>query len=147
MKININDDEKITLNDLSFFNKIKFNNNKLNWKILWSNKIDYFEFQLDELKKKYPNIYLISDYFIGLSEIGIAMMNSNITNTNILSHKRINSSMTKKELYDPLNIIVDDENRDYAEYYKNIIFKGARINVIDYIKNNKIKNLKTFFIR
>jgi hypothetical protein len=88
-----------------------------NWEILWSNKIDYYEIQLNENYKKYPLIRESFDYFIGMAENAIAYLvntkletKPTVYDIKVPSHNNLNNS-----LYDPSNIILDHKARDLAE--------------------------------
>ena len=91
-----------------------------NWEILWSNKIDYYEMQIMENKKKYPLIRESFDYFVGMGENAISyLVNTKLEakptmyDNKVPSHNNLNES-----LYDPSNIISDHKARDVAEYIK-----------------------------
>lgn len=91
-----------------------------NWEILWSNKIDYYEIQIHENKKKFPLIRESFDYFIGMAENAISYLvntkldiKPNFLDQKVLSHHSIYHSLT-----DPSNIILDHKARDIAEYIK-----------------------------
>ena len=97
-----------------------------NWETLWSNKIDYYEMQIIENKKKYPLIRESFDYFVGLAENAISyLVNTKKENTptihdsKVISHNNIFNS-----IYDPSNIILDHKARDIAEYIKISFFKN-----------------------
>lgn len=91
-----------------------------NWEILWGNKIDYYEMQVGENKKKYPLIRESFDYFIGMSENAITYLvntklevKPTIYDGKVPSHNNLYTS-----LYDPSNMILDHKARDVAEYIK-----------------------------
>lgn len=149
MKMKNFSEKRISLEEIKKCNKLNtyINYDSANWKSLWTQKIDYLEYQLEELKYKFPFIYIISDYYIGFVEMGINLMNTNYIKNKKIVHKRIYTTMEINELYNPFNILIDDENRDYAEYFKELIYKGKSIDIYNYINQNKILNLRTFFIR
>ena len=41
---------------------------RTNWSKLWEDKVDYFEYQMGHLIKKYPILYNTIDYYLGISE-------------------------------------------------------------------------------
>lgn len=91
-----------------------------NWEQLWSNKIDYYELQVNENSKKYPLIRESFDYFIGMGENAISYLvntklelSPTIYDNKVPAHNTIYNS-----LYDPTNIILDHKSRDLAEYIK-----------------------------
>lgn len=91
-----------------------------NWEILWANKIDYYEMQVNENYKKYPLVRESFDYFIGMGENAISYLvntknevKPNIYDVKVPSHNNLYMS-----LFDPSNIILDHKARDVAEYIK-----------------------------
>ena len=70
--------KKISLSDISYISNINIplikTLERSNWEILWSNKVDYYELQIEENKKKYPLIRESFDYFIGLAENAISYL-------------------------------------------------------------------------
>lgn len=123
LKINCNINKNITLEEIDYLSKVKIvNNNKSNWGLLWSKKIDYLEELISENGKKYPQVVNSFNYFIGLSENAISYYNNIDINNNMMhyiSHKRLKPTDKVDSLYNPLNIIYDYRVRDVAEYIKN----------------------------
>lgn len=120
----LNLNEIIKINNISIvnFNKLR----RDNWYTLWTNKIDYFEYQINQIGKKYPIIRESFNYYIGLAETAISLIKS-INNESIylsLSHKRINNAF---DLYNPLNLIIDVRIRDICEYFKFCFFENKNI--------------------
>ena len=137
-------DRKITIDDIiEFNNKTKGINYKVNdWYNLWINKIDYFEYQINELENKYPLIKESFNYFSGLTETAISLLNNmNIKPVLCICHNRIKSDMTLFDLYNPFTYIIDSNVRDIAEYIKDT--KEYK-NIIKYYNKNE---LILFFIR
>ena len=124
MRLFVSENRKIELEDLLIFNRINLMNNysfiaRKNWRQLWIDKIDYIEYQINENNQKFNLFSLSVDYIIGLVENGIQLLyNVDIENTSI-AHIRINKNTRVKELYDPLNIIIDSNVRDISEYLKD----------------------------
>ncbi len=104
-----------------------------NWLFLWSEKIDYIEYQQMHLNK-YPILRDSVNYFIGMAETAISYIYNTYNNFKmpnfdlVISHKRIK----EKGFNNPLNLIVDNKSRDIAEYLKFIFFN----NNYDYSKLN-----------
>lgn len=123
LKINCNINKNITLEEIDYLSKVKIvNNNKSNWGLLWSKKIDYLEELISENGKKYPQVVNSFNYFIGLSENAISYYNNIDIDNNMMyyiSHKRLKPTDKVDSLYNPLNIIYDYRVRDVAEYIKN----------------------------
>lgn len=123
LKINCNINKDITLEEIDYLSKVKIvNNNKSNWGLLWSKKIDYLEELISENGKKYPQVVNSFNYFIGLSENAISYYNNIDIDNNMMyyiSHKVLRPTDKVDSLYNPLNIIYDYRVRDVAEYIKN----------------------------
>lgn len=124
----------VDYNQIFKFNSIIFNKNENilrrdNWYKLWSEKVDYFEYQLNQAGKKYPLIRKSFAYYIGLAENAIILFNTtNKEKLNIcLSHKRIKFNSTTYELYNPLNFIIDYRVRDICEYFKDAFFNNKKV--------------------
>ena len=126
-KIYINKNKKLTINELTYLSNYTYQVDKIltrnNWNILWSNKIDYFEYQINQMGKKYPILVDTFAYFTGLAENAISYVKYTTLETQIetsdnpvISHRKINN--TTQSLYNPLNIILDHKSRDIAEYIK-----------------------------
>ena len=140
-------------NSVSLNEIIKLNNTVMplnkpkrdNWNKLWCDKVDYFEYQITQIGKKYPIIRESFNYYLGLSEMAIALYN-NTPKDNLylsLSHKRI------IDLYNPLNIIVDFRVRDVCEYFKTKFFSSVNIDEelnLFLTNNNLTNNEKNLFI-
>lgn len=124
--------KKISINDIIELNNIgiSYDYPKLkrdNWFILWTNKIDYFEYQISQIGKKYPIICESFNYYIGLAENAIALVN-NTDKSNIsiaLAHRRISNNSF--DLYNPLNLVIDFRIRDVCEYFKYCFFNNIDI--------------------
>ena len=100
------------------------------WVKLWSNKIDYFEYQVHELGKDKPFLLDTFSYYVGLGENAISYVNmitskTPFTNEKItLSHKRIKYPNIALNYLNPFSFIFDLEVRDIAEYLKSSFFAG-----------------------
>ena len=107
------------------------------------NKIDFFEQYLDNYNFDVENI----NYFIGLSENSIALFNL-IGNQNKkhLNHKRIYYNERTFDFYNPLNLVIDYQSRDLAEYAKSMFIAGNN-KIIDYLKYLDYSNWYTYFAR
>lgn len=125
---------KINLNNIIELSNIRipFSVDKLkrnDWYNLWIKKVDYFEYQLSQIGKKYPLIRESFNYYVGLAENAIILVN-NIDFNNIplgLSHRRITNMSFN--LYDPLNIVIDARIRDVCEYFKFCFFNNIDISM------------------
>ena len=143
VKENININNIISFNNLPNayidFPKSLYRNN---WYQLWINKIDYLEYQINQIGRKYFLLRESFSYYIGLAENAICLIKNIDTNKLIfsLSHKRINNKNTTYELYNPLNFIIDLRIRDVCEYFKNKFFDNENIvnEIFIYLEYNKL---------
>lgn len=143
LKINCNINKDITLEEIDYLSKVKIvNNNKSNWGLLWSKKIDYLEELISENGKKYPQVVNSFNYFIGLSENAISYYNNIDIDNNMMyyiSHKVLRHTDKVDSLYNPLNIIYDYRVRDVAEYIKNSFWTDNH-NIYNELNNYLYKN-------
>lgn len=122
---------RITLNDIIYMQNNTYNiflnkKNKNNWIKLWEEKIDYYENQINSISKF--NNYLNDniDFYIGLGENAISYLKYNnvIINGLYLSHRRINIDKNSFDFYNPINYVIDNKVRDFAEYTKSLFFNS-----------------------
>ena len=149
---------KITINDL-YKSAIALNNNAENivdkWKKLWILRIDYIEYQMNELNNKYNLLSKITCYYIGMTENAIQLLENmdNVFINNYISHKRVKYNTNTYELYNPSLCVIDSKVRDIAEYYKNeffyteISFGDLLNNIYMNLTNFEPQELQMFFIR
>lgn len=153
MIINNNWDKIINIDDLynyqyPYLEKQTYLKN--DWKKLWMNKIDYFEYQMSQYGIKYPLIRESMPYFVGLSENAISMLNEiNIQVWPYFQHRRINSKSILYDLMNPLNIIIDVKTRDICEFYKSSILNKEEKEITEYLKKNNYSSdeIIYFYIR
>lgn len=136
-------------------NKLKLNNrsSKLyrnNWGELWSEKIDYLEYQIKEIGKDKSLILDSFSYYVGLAENAISYVNKinkvigisdqdNIT----LSHRRVFYPNLNLNYFNPLSFVFDLEVRDVAEYLK-IEFFNDEDSLLDLKTYLKMKPLTSY---
>lgn len=116
------------------------NNNYLidrsNWFFLWCKKNDYFEYQNSHISKKYKLIDESSDYYMGMAETAISYIKYNIEETEeklTICHKRIK----KDEMNNPMNLVLDNRERDISEYLKYLFMKKENnSDIVNKILNN-----------
>lgn len=161
MEVFINKDARINLSDLCYINNnsilIECSEvlNRYDWATLWEAKNDFFETQINEVGKKYPNLCTYANYYIGLAENAICYTKkaSLIKEDALLSicSKRINSKDNLYSLYNPLNYIYDYRIRDISEYIKSSFFndEDAMLFIKEYFDNNYLSYKETllFFAR
>lgn len=134
----------ITYEDITNF-KLSINTKKYktldksNWSTNWSNKIDFINYQFSQVQNKYPIIENSIDYFIGIWENAISYANNNpIIKEKNLAHRRLTTKTDLLEFLNPLNFIIDYQERDIGEYIKSYIMtKNYSYDII----YQKIKNL------
>lgn len=121
----------ITINDLFYFKGLLNNNNfnsldKSNWSILWTNRVDYSEKQVIKMENKYPLLDESLPYYIGICENAISYLNSleiHYTKKEVC-HKRITYDMDLLSFLNPLELVIDYQTRDLAEYFKSYVLSA-----------------------
>ena len=152
-------EEKITMEHLIMFSNmtshIQYQDEMRhdNWEKLWSNKIDYFEYQVNQFGKAHPIIRDSFSYFVGLAETGISLLNQTKLDYKnlVISHKRIKRNQTVFDLYNPLSFIVDLKIRDACEYFKESFVSHENIwqDIEFYLTHNSLTSYEylMFLIR
>ncbi len=111
------------------FNDKKLNIiNRNNWGYLWSQKIDYIEYQMKHIENSYPIIHESINYYIGLAENAISYFNMlDLTQVPLyFEHRRSNLD----DIYNPLELVIDYKVRDIGEYIKKSFF-NQEIDIIE----------------
>jgi len=137
--------EEYELSDIIKINKkliLNENKSKLyrnSWVKLWSDKLDYFEYQIRELGKDKSVVLNSFSYYVGLGENAISYASSTIEKYKpteqdriCLSHRRINYPNYKLNFLNPLGFIFDIEVRDIASFIKSAFISGA--DALSYLK-------------
>lgn len=138
LRVYVNDSKCVSIFDLLDMlseGEIVSKNSSLDrtdWSNLWESKVDYLEYQMVHVIKKYPVIYNIIDYYIGLSENAISYLkevSSKLVGRLIIgvTHRRIGVNSSLFDLYNPLNFIIDYKVRDIAEYLKSVIINSGDV--------------------
>ena len=133
MSVNKFSEEYDIFDIVNISNKLTLNNQssrlyRNNWSLLWSEKMDYFEYQIRELGLEKKIIQESFSYYLGLAENAISYVNntnlkySPINSLITLSHRRIFYPNYKINFLNPLSFIFDLEVRDIAEYLKAMFF-------------------------
>lgn len=146
IKINGPENIEIELNEI-IKEQIPVGSNELedlkrnNWSNLWSEKVDYLEYQISELGKNHPIILNSFSYYVGLAENAIEYFNLINGNSSrlVLSQKRLIYPNVSLNNYNPINLVVDYRVRDIGEYIKNKFFNNG--NALDDIKWLAEKNI------
>lgn len=140
LRVNVIECEKVSLEDMvSFSERIILDNNRNEAYISerWKQRIDLLEKQVIEYNNEYPLLLKSFNYYVGLAENAISyigmLKDRNVNEKLVLSHSRMHTSMTLKEIYDPTLFMFDFKSRDIASYIKNGFFKND--NMIDELEN------------
>ena len=140
--INYEYDRKASIKFIKSFNNRELDILKRNeWGKLWSIKIDYIEYQISHISNHYPILNNSVNYYVGLAENAISYFNMlNLTNIPLfISHRRI----SKENMYNPLELVIDYKVRDISEYIKDCFFKREMsiYEITYYINNLKLSNI------
>ena len=140
----------INYNDVKNFyyvpkTKIKYLD-KSNWNTNWSLKIDFIEYQENQIKNKYKVIDNSIYYFIGIWENAISYFNDNYnySKEKVVAHKRITTDMDLLMFLNPFDFVIDYKERDIGDYLKSYSFtnnysiENIRRHLIGYDKNSII---------
>lgn len=156
LKINLKSNRIININDLLRFKKYTMNTSKKvynppSWIELWSRKIDYLEYYINNKDNLKSEIKGILYYFIGLGENAIKYIKDSLKVVNtfqkneiVLSHYRVDSNSTLYSLYNPFNLIIDYSVRDIAEYLKSMFYSN-KINYVEIenlVNNNMLSEME-----
>ena len=105
----------------------------LNWKKLWEDKVDYYEYQMSQVAFRYPKLKESFNYYVGLTETAISLLdyvNKKSVN-NYINHKRIKYKEKMDEFLNPIDVVIDNRTRDISEYIKsNYVNDGLDIDNI-----------------
>lgn len=131
LKIYIINNDRISLQNILSYNIQIETDKKCNWYNLWCEKIDYYEYQVNQYGKKYPLIRDSFSYYNGMSETAISLVKTiDINKVNMyIGHNRISKNYNLIDFYNPLNMTVDVKIRDICGYFKNQFFED--FNIID----------------
>lgn len=149
-KVYTNKEKELTLNELTYLSNYIFEYKEElkrdNWNILWSKKIDYLEYQINQTGKKHPILVDSFSYFVGLAENAISYVKNTTletkkeeSDTGVISHRKILCDDKLSCIYNPLNIVIDHKSRDLSEYIKLSFFNNNKniFNELDlYFSNN-----------
>lgn len=137
--------DKVFLNDINYIQNMTINIEsdknlfRNDWIKLWSDKIDYYEYQISQVGKKYPILCDSLSYFIGMGENAISYLVNNLdlkSNINlVVSHKRILQNEGSLSFYNPLNFVIDNRVRDVAEFIKESFYND----------NLNMNDIKSYF--
>lgn len=144
LKKNLIIQKNIDLNEIQNYIIPVYESKKLNWKRLWTEKNDYYEFQINSFSNKYKLLKESINYYIGLSELSINLLNY-IDENEIkycVCHKRIEKNLKLDNFFNPVNLIIDSRTRDVAEYIKTNFFNETldKTEVFSFFENINYNN-------
>ena len=133
LKVLKEENKSLKLFDIIEFNKLlktKSKNllNRNDWKKLWSEKIDYYEYRMSVVKEENDIVNRSFSYYVGLAEDAVGyyvdtlLEEKNINMELCISHKRISYPTINAKIYNPLTFVFDYKVRDIAEYLKTMFF-------------------------
>ena len=130
IKINFPEEKEFNLRDIhnmSNLTDLAVGVHRNDWAKLWSEKIDYFEYQIKEMGSNKQIILNTFGYYVGLAENAISYVNfiekNMIGNTKVvLCRRRIFFPNYAINYLNPLTFYFDLEVRDIAEYIKASFF-------------------------
>ena len=135
---------------------LKDNTRRDNWSELWTSKVDYMEYQVHSLGRKYPSIVNTFTYFKGLAENAICYFNHAtllFKNDNELKlslcHKRISYPNIRLNYDNPLNFVIDYEIRDIASLLKSEMLTNKELALADlkyYLNTRKPTPKETYLL-
>ncbi len=99
--------------------------NVINWSKLWSERINYYEIQINELAQDKKIVLQSIYYYIGLAENAIYIAGKNEQESNnemLIQHYRMNVPIRWGDYFNPANMVIDVYIRDIAEYIKSSYF-------------------------
>ena len=142
LMVNCIENECVGLEDFSF---VKMDEMPVNWSEIWMNKIDYLEYQVSQRALGKDNILNSFGYYVGLAENAIQYYNMlNIKDFSVgIQHKRVFSNNYEINYYNPINMLIDYDVRDIAEYIKFSFFdsKMDENKIFSYINNLNLNNI------
>ncbi len=157
LKINSLESTSVNFMDLvNSLDKLRLNQKtsnlyRNNWGELWSNKIDYFEYQIKEIGKDKKIIVDSFSYYVGLTENAISYVNKinkvigkSEQDYITLSHRRLFFPNTNLNYLNPLSFIFDLEVRDIAEYLKSEFFQSKEDAYLDLKMFLQVKKLTPY---
>lgn len=118
----ITEKNKIGMDEINAFN-CAVHVGTCKWKKLWIEKIDYYDLMELEIKQKNILLKAAYNYNRAITETGICLLNEKNVHTLYICHKRINNNPL--DFYHPFNLIIDQKNREYAEYIKYLFFTSS----------------------
>jgi len=130
--------------DLNDFFSVILDSVPVDWGSVWERKIDYLEYQVNQRALGKDNILNSFGYYVGMAENAIQYYNLLEKKDVVvgIQHKRIYANNYEINYYNPLNMIVDYNVRDIAEYIKFSFFDN-KLNIDNIIRYINKMNLNS----
>lgn len=146
MRVKINSNRVLLFDDMFSNLFVTYSNKKMfNWVYLWKHKIDQVEYIINSNENKFSisNLAIIN-YYIGLSEIAISIIDNNVEDVAIIPlsicHKRIRNDFDLYSYYDVTDLNIDHYARNLGEYVKSDIVNNT-FEINKYHLLNKLSKL------
>lgn len=125
---------------------------RIEWKTLWEERLDFFEYQIREIGKDKKIVLSSFSYYLGLAENACMYLEKVMREVQpvdadklVLSHLRLYYPNMKINFLNPLNYTLDLRIRDICEYLKSEFFElGADRAMKDLAKYLSIVVLSPF---
>lgn len=127
LKVNDIEDKTLKLEDIINFNKLTYKNikkykiTKYNPKIDFKETIDKVENKIIELNKEYPLIQDSINYYIGMSENAITLLDDIYIKDDAIGIKK---QLSYKNMLNPMNYILTDKQYNYSKYIKTNFYNN-----------------------
>ena len=119
LKKNINVKRQILFDDIFKYDIYLSKRSKVLWQQLWIEKVDYYEYQMNQIGVKYKLLKDSFNYYIGLCENAIGLLNYVDNDIKIyITHNRIYFDESINDFCNPVNIVEDNITRDISGYIK-----------------------------
>lgn len=117
----------------------------IDWGKVWESKIDYLEYQVSQRGLGKDNILNSFGYYAGLAENALEYYNLlDLNGASVgIQHKRLYGKNYEINYYNPINMLIDYDVRDIAEYAKFAFFSGdlsenVFFDFVDRLKLNEV---------
>ena len=126
----------LLVNNSRFTNPIIINSyGEVNWRKIWQEKSDYIESYYEHIRIQNPLVNESFDYYLGLLEFAIFYLGED----NYYGEIYIQQKKYDNDINNPLNVVVDFKERNFAEYLKYLFISNEykNIDMHNLIRKNK----------
>lgn len=126
----------LLVNNSRFTNPIIINSyGEVNWRKIWQEKSDYIESYYEHIRIQNPLVNESFDYYLGLLEFAIFYLGEDSYYGEIY----IQQKKYDNDINNPLNVVVDFKERNFAEYLKYLFISNEykNIDMHNLIRKNK----------